>query len=46
MSDTPTNDLSRRDLLGTSVKIAAASALAGVIIPAVPAILGNMQIVA
>ena len=37
MSDNLTNDLSRRDLLGTSVKIVAASALAGVIIPAVHA---------
>jgi predicted dehydrogenase len=37
MSDQPTNDLSRRDLLETTVKATAAAALAGVIIPAVHA---------
>ena len=37
MNDQPTNDLSRRDLLETTAKAAAASVLAGVIIPHVHA---------
>jgi len=37
VSDTASNDLSRRELLGTTGKIAAASALAGIAIPAVHA---------
>ena len=37
MSDQPKNDLSRRDLLETTAKVAAAAALAGVVIPNVHA---------